>query len=430
MTDVRGIAVARRNEIFIQSLFALAIVLFIAIGTGISVFSYIALALSAGYLVLASNERAFGFMFFLLPFANVFKADSHSTSFFTYLTILLIVKLFVSKRWIGKRFMGAVLLLFVVQLIGSRMDYTILIKQAMILLLIYGYFHCCEPITEALTLHLTGGLCISCCLSYMTAIFPGISEYMRTVRAYEVSAELFRFTGLYSDPNYLSQVLILLCVALFILIQRKRIGRWYWAICLLCVFWGLRTISKTFFFMLVIIAVMLFVFAVKYRRYGILFFLTAGSAFFLIFAKDLSVVASIIKRLVSGDISTGRFSIWGQYAVYLIKHPLRLLFGAGIAADPLGYLPHSTYLDFLYYYGIFGTLVFVVGFCYAVRGKLKKAGILNCVPVICFSILGAVLSNLLMYDFGYLLIFIMTFLTEDERKGLVMNDDQCDRSRI
>lgn len=415
MTNMPKNTLNKKNKISIHSLFALMMVVFIAIGTSLEILSYLAFFLIAIYMIFASNEKAICFMFFILPFSNIFKSDPQSTSFFTYLSILLVVKLICSKRFIDKYFIGAWMLLFAVQLIGSRWEYTVLIKQATLLLLIYGYFRCCKPIKKQLVLNLTGGLCISCCFAYMEGVFPNISEYMRVVHAIEISVDLYRFTGLYSDPNYLSQILILLCVSLFVLIQQKQISSWYWSVCSILIFWGIQTISKMFFLMLVIVVLMLVFYASKYQRYGMLVLLTAGIVIFLFNSNVFSVFDNVIKRLFySEDISTGRFDIWGRYLSYLIKNPLYLLFGVGISSNSLVTLPHNTYLDFLYYYGIFGTSIFAFGVYFAVRFKRNSGTALNFVPAICFLMTSVTLSNLLMYDFAYILILIIAFFVEDD----------------
>ena len=115
----------------------------------------------------------------------------------------------------------------------------------------------------------------------------------------------------------------------------------------------------------------------------------------------------MLSRLFSGDLSTNRTTLWGEYLTYLGGDPVRLLIGRGIGAPYLdsGYAPHNTYLDFAYYYGVIGTFVFAVC-CWQAMGRTQKIcrGLNHGLMVGGLGVLLFFLSGLHMLDFGYMLI--------------------------
>ena len=417
MTGVGKLALTKDDlGAVVHGFCAVAVVACVILGTSMPLLSYTAFIIALGYVLLASNEQAICFAFFLLPFGNIFKSEPSSASFFTYLTIALAVKLFLSKRLMNKYFVLSWAVLLVLQVAGCDMDYSLLIKQATILLLIYGYFWCCKPITREIVLHLTAGILISCCAAFMTDFFSGVHQYMRYVRAYELSVDLYRFTGLYSDPNYLTQILVLLCVSLFVLMQSGKIGKIGWIFCAAIVFFGMQTLSKSFFLMLGVLVLVFIAIAFQKKRYALavlMLLLSCGLILFFLSGKSTYYNNMLQRLLYNQDITTGRVDIWKEYILFFFSNPATLLFGVGIAGESLELQPHSTYIDFLYYYGIFGTLIFGWGLFCAVGQKLRRSTILNRAPAICFGILIAFLSDLLMFDFAYILIMVIAFLTDD-----------------
>lgn len=414
--------------------FKAMVIVCILMGTSIHVFTYAAFALMLLYFLIAGNESCINCMFFLLPFANIFKANPASSSFFSYLTIILALRLIATKKSIEKRFVLVWMVLFAVQVVGCRGQVALLIKQATNLLLIYGFFHNYQSGAKRITLNLAMGMLISCVVANMTAFFPGISEYMRIVRAYEVSTDIYRFTGLFSDPNYLSKTLIVLCVSLFVLIQQNRIGPIYWVVIILFLVFGVQTISKSFFLMLLVMVSLFTGIAIRQRHHGLLLMVLLSCTVVggLYLSGKLTFFNYIAKRFETGDVTTGRIAIWKDYIGIMISNPLNLLSGFGIG-NSLKYMAHNTYLDFLYYYGILGSGVLLLGLYYAVNKKVRCTNIMNWAPMICVLIMDFFLSSLLTYDFAFNLILILSFVLETtelkaEKQGVEEYHDHSNRS--
>lgn len=411
------------------------LVLCILLGTSVHLLAYAAFGLAILYLFAVDNERGINCMFFLLPFASIFKADSGGSSFFTYLTIFIALKLILSKMNINRRFLLTWIILLGFQIAGCQLQFSVLIKQASILLLIYGYFHSCRVDTKKIVLNLTFGMILSCLAANMTAIFPGISDYMRVVRAYEVSGNTYRFTGLYRDPNYLTEALILICMMLFIFMQQKRIGGGYWLVIGVLLIFGAQTLSKSYFLMLVVMLGLYIIIAIKQRDSNVLLGILLGFTVLLgLFLNGrLTALNNVLLRFSSEyDLTTGRTEIWKEYIETMISNPLKLMVGFGIGSPPKK-MAHNTFLELLYHYGIIGSIVFAFGVKYALKGKIRHCSIMQLAPAICYVLASFFLSNLMWFDFGYSLIVIVAFMVENvevngERQEVRKYSDLGDRS--
>lgn len=286
-------------------------------------------------------------------------------------------------------------------------------------MLIYGYFNSCDKITEQITLNMAIGLICSCTLGIFADMIPGLSQYMRIVRAYEISIDVYRFTGLYTDPNYLTQNLIITCMSIIVLINQNKLRKKYFMLCVILIYFGILTISKSFLLMLAIGVIIYYAISIKEKKYlkSMLLIICASIFGICILTGKITIFDDVISRLLSSDdITTGRVDIWKNYVEYLLAHPVKLIIGNGIGTSALNYLAHNTYLDFLYYYGIVGTIVFIMGVKYAIGYKEKKKTITNLAPLICFSILSFCLSNIQMYDFVYIIIFVFDHIIERKEK--------------
>lgn len=392
----------------------------ILLGINISFFSVVAFALALAYIIFSDNENGVCCMFFLLPFANVFKLNPTGSSFFTYLTIVLALKLIIKKQKIEKRFLILWMLLFAIQVVGCNLNWGTLIKQASVLLLVYGYFHCCKNITKQIVLNFGIGVLISCFAANMTSVFSNLHAYLRVIRAYEISLDTYRFTALYSDPNYLSKTLIVLCISLFVLIQQKEISPRYYVFIALLIGFGFQTISKSFFLMLIVMVILFFAILIRTGHWGtaLAIILFCAIVVVLFMYGRISVFDSFLERITStNDVTTGRTEIWKDYISILFSNPVNLLFGFGIGSTPK-YMAHNTYLDLLYNYGTFGSIVFIAGLKYAFGNKIRRGEFVNWAPAIVDIIMVFFLSSLVSFDFGFNLILILSFIAKDSNKQI------------
>lgn len=398
-------------------------VVLILLGLTNRYFAWLSFAVSVVFLLFADNKYALCLMFFLLPYANIYKLAANSTSFYTYLEFLLAAKLFLAVRQFNLKFVICWNALACVQLIGSHFNLTVFLKQAMIPILIYGYFASERRNTLEITISLAVGLLTSSMIAMGSGVIPGLSGYLRIIRAYDLSGNVLRFSGLYSDPNYYSVTVILTIIKLLVLIKQRRIGTWWFLLCAALVFFGLQTVSKSFFLMLLVLLVIYFAICIKMRQYQSVLFLMAGCfvLFFLIANGKIHLFDSVLERITSGnDLSTGRIALWRSYLESMLASPLQFLIGHGISAPLLfGLAAHNTYIDVLYYYGILGTALVALSIKYAIAGHKLRRDILRSAPAICLLIMYFFLSYLMAYDYAFLIVYVLDDLMTEHAYPLV-----------
>ena len=198
----------------------------------------------------------------------------------------------------------------------------------------------------------------------------------------------------------------------------------------LMVVFAIMTYSKSAFLMLLLPFFMLFYSRIKRRKYFLLLiFIVVGIMFGLsFFAGKIDALDIILSRFNEADnvasFTTGRSTIWIDYMKYLLKNPMVLLFGKGLGADLLTKsAAHNTYIDLLYYLGVFGSILLINIFkiFINVKGKKTKRNFLNYGIWICILIMYFFLSELFYFDWAFhIIIAILVSKTnmENFQKGL------------
>lgn len=407
----------RGRDIF----FSFATAFFVIVGVVYSVFSVGAFLMCLLYMsVCALNnrcEKIFFLLLFLLPFACVFKLSPGSTSLYTYIELYGCLLLILKFQNIGKTFLTVFLIYaaYTFYLCGS--DITTLVKQCLIPLLAYYFFGniCCD--TKSVVMSHTLGLLFSSLFGLFYDKIPNMTYYVELDMAYELEERVYRFSGLYNDPNYYSASMILAFSCLLLLFLTDELRFSAIGLCTLIVLFGAKTVSKSFIIMLagvyLVFTVMMFV--RKKYAYGICFIGGVLVLFALVMSGEISVFDNVLERLDESDLTTGRSELWSEYITYLINNPIRFIFGSGLSAAPIGtHYPHNTYIDFMYFYGIIGTLLFVcvmLAACHTGRKNRKRAE--NYIPICCMACMLLFLSSVKSFDFAFILIITIYFLELD-----------------
>lgn len=398
-----------------QVVILLVVIALVLLGVSNPIFSYAALGISALCIVAFKPEESMCFMMFIVPFANIFKAGVQSTSFFTYLTLLLAIKLLFGKRNFSSVFVVIWIAMFIYQAVGCDMQVTVLIKQAAILLIVYGYFNFCKVDPKALTMSFTAGLILSCIVAVNSDLIPGLSMFMQIIKTFELEVNVIRFTGLYVDPNFLTLASVMSMSSILVLVKEKRMSKYAMIPCLIVTYFGLMTSSKSFFLMLAIIAVLYIVHSFKNKDYfaAVCGIVIIAVVVVLTINGTIGLFANFMARLrYSDDITTGRTDIWLRYIKHILDSPLNLIFGFGIAAPILRKAAHSTYIDFIYFYGLVGSALFISGIVVSMSKKRITYRISNIAVFVCFAFLLTSLSYLQIYDFTFMLILALSFLVK------------------
>jgi hypothetical protein len=198
---------------------------------------------------------------------------------------------------------------------------------------------------------------------------------------------VYRFSGLISDPNYYAVYLIL---ALFMLLTLtfplSKKSLLPLLISALFIGFGFYTLSKSFYFMLLIL---LFAFFLRCNGNQKLLFLFCLMLFLLAsFGNPPEIIIVFLVRLQEGQLTTGRVQIWILYLYSLWESGIRLLFGHGIDSS-LARDSHNLLLALLYKFGILGTIQYFL-LLFAIFGKRWGRG-----------------SSKWFYSTGFLILFIM-----------------------
>ena len=187
----------------------------------------------------------------------------------------------------------------------------------------------------------------------------------------------------------------------------------------LVLYFGAQTLSRSFLVLFVVLTV-IFIFDLflnqKYKT-AMVFFTLLIVAFILIVNSKITIFQGIIDRFINaseGDITGNRTNIYSAYIDYFSENPLQLIFGSGVGASYLGSVAaHNTYIDFLYYYGILGTILFVIVLASILCNVPKtKKNISNYIPSVCIAISIFFLSDLIYFDFVFnLIMWLFVFTT-------------------
>lgn len=369
--------------------------------------SYAAALFVAGYLLLASPERMWYELFILLPFANIFKFSPASSSIYTYLQIIAVARVLLKRRRIDWRFLIVYAVLVLVNFAGCGGDTAVLIKQSLIPLMLYSFFRT-RTRYRTLLLAFTAGLLASSVIALFRSQIPNLASYARLIRSWQPTGYTYRFCGLFRDPNYYTMLLIMSLIGLMTLYNAGQLHGSFFLYYVTVGLFGAMTASKSFLLMYAAVSCVLALMRFKRKKLGwsILLIVSLTAMVLLSRLGYGTIFDSVLQRFGAGELTTGRADIWVEYLTYLGSNPLKLLLGSGIGAGYLaGYAAHNTYIDFLYYYGLLGTALFIVCCRYAVgRTRRMRRSLNNAVMFGGLAALLFFLSGLQVLEFGYMLI--------------------------
>lgn len=392
-----------------------AMTLLIILGVSRPILSLAAFAILAAYLFFATPSEGFDILFYLAPFSSIFKMSPASASMITYLELMVVVRMLMRSRTLNRRFLGAWLVLLCYNLAGFDMQVTTLIKQSVIPLMIYCFFAKGKPDFGRITVQYAWGLLISSMLALFMNRIPNLTAYVVYDRAYDLSGIVYRFGGMYSDPNYYSNALILAMSGILLLITQGRLKSRYYGFVLAFIFFGSQTMSKSFLLMLAIVAVAYVFMQVRQKNYW--FALAAGivllMALVLLIGGELGLFRGILARFSGSNLLTNRDWIWNRYLEELSGNAIGALVGHGIGSPMLDVAAHNTYLDFLYYYGVAGTLLFLLTCWFACGDRWPgKPAPMNWLPALLLMVCAVSISMLMYFDLVFNLIYVLCALRE------------------
>lgn len=394
---------------------------FVIGGVVYSPLSYIAFVLFSGIIIFCTDQSlTISFLFFLMPFATVFKPYIGATSFYTYIQLVFILKQLWVHRFLPRKFFLWWVLFVLYVILGMSTAVSDAIKQISIPIM---YYYCMQDENrKSVDIYIesyTFGVLTSSVLGVIKNSIPNLTNYAGAKSNHLGNGiYLERFSGLWGDPNYYSINLMLAFVCVLYLYTKCKISlaRTVIYFALIIVF-GAMTRSASF--VLVLAATMVFMVVVLFQsHHRLIGFISAVLiivAGYLLLSGKLSVFDSSILKLqtsiAQGDISTGRIDRWSTYINEFIDHPLKLIIGNGVGKFFSFTVPHNTYIDFLDIYGVLGTFIFLQSIVSVNRLLKKKRNIVNYLPLIIILVMYFTISMIFYLDLVYqmLLAFMVLY---------------------
>lgn len=382
-------------------------------GVAVRPLMYMAFLFVFGYVLLnIRNDNSFTLMFFLMPVATVFKLSAGSISLYTYIQLVLEIILIIrNHNRFSKKFFLFYFLYAGYVFVGIGTSITDGVKQIFWPILVYfclrpEYNYAKEKYAESYAL----GVILSSVTGWLMNYIPNMTNFVTTKTEHVAGGLSYsRFAGLWGDPNYYCVNVILAFTLVMYFHIKGKIPTLHATIYYAClIVFGAISGSKMFLFMIVLVLIWFIIELFKNRKYGLgfLFILIGIVGIILVLNGTISVFDTAIQRLLRNNsslsgITTYRSDLWLQYISEFFSRPIKFLVGNGIGTAYTFTAPHNTYIDYLDFYGILGTAIFVLMLHYALYTYPKAKKLLNYLPLIALLICWFALSMIRYLDFGW-----------------------------
>lgn len=225
------------------------------------------------------------------------------------------------------------------------------------------------------------GFLISAVVGLFINDIPALQEILRTNRVYMYDSSisefytLNRYVGLAFDCNFFGMIT---CFVVSVLLFRKPLENksMYMIIAVFLLLLGFATISKSYILMTTVVC---FLYGTQLDRHfikRIVLVLFVILLYCIIdFVYELGFVSSVIGRFSQASdldsLTTHRSTIWLGYLEYIFLNGSTIVFGDGFNSSIIQVAAHNTYLEMLYYFGVFGIFLWCKYFqlCY---NKIKS----------------------------------------------------------
>ena len=402
---------------------------------------YVAAIYTAAIVFLSKSDAdIISIAFSLLSLSPIFKFSPNSSSVFTYLEILIVIKLLISNRKIEAKFLVGIVLFIIYVLAGANFDISTTIKTIMMPIILY--LICRNMNYEKLTVvsgYYIIGVFVGSVLGVCRAWIPNLNSFIsyKSVHLSMVEGRGFetavRFSGLWGDPNYYSIHLFLVMTIGVIFYFRKQVSPIiFFFVYGLSVVFGSMTGSKSYFLMAAILTIIFVFCLIHYRQMSMLIGVSVLSGFvlFLLLTGKIDLFSTVITRLNNANsgfsksgLTTGRIELLQYYLNLFAERPIKFLIGNGIAVGHSYRHPHNTLIDYLDVLGLIGSVLscYVFASVYKDTPRIGKGNILIALVIPMFFFLSMFYS----IDFCFELALIVCFLKQGvvEPKDNDVNSD-------
>lgn len=319
-------------------------------------------------------------LLFYLPWYPLMKISRDSMTFFTMMFPFLIMYYFLINKEKIIRINKKVLLIVLI-LVIQTLAVKIFLKQSFQAnyLIFFGLLLFIPSYNSTLKNRIDFEKCVVFfffgAISASIASILGVDNYYisQYVSVFSDGQTVMRMSGFYGDPNYYSAHLLCIIGGLLVILNYgEKINKFVVILCILIsVYFGLVSISKMFLFSLALI-IFLWVIALLFTDsrmrnkssiiFGIIILLPAIyiSGIYKVFIDQYSSRLGVISDL--STLTTGRSSILILYFDYFKSNIIVLIFGQGysLGYPSFGSATHNTFIESIYLFGVFGTLLLCI----------------------------------------------------------------------
>lgn len=376
-----------------------------------------------------SEEWKFIFILFALPFAAMYKVSLYSSSTIIFLYLIYIIMSILKKKVLS---LIDLVLLLVICLFQMLAVLTFNAQISSLVSFMLNIIFAKVAISNFLQMENKASMYYFCAVAFsisvslnilLTAVFPNLPYIIKPSTVVGL-IPYSRFTALVGDPNYLSQLIILAVSLLLGVItntEQRHNKVIFSLLCLYLTISGLRTFSKSYYLMLSILIVLLYLNVMrKLKDNGRARFISTSivTTFFLVGTVIFfgEIVFPLFEQRATGGVSflTGRDVIWNGYFRMLKDNPLIMLIGTGfgngryLARPFIGSLEaaHNLYIEMLTEIG----LISVLALLYLWRESLRYViRIIRSPKVLFFGmyLVSSLALSLSSYDTLYVFIPIL-----------------------
>lgn len=417
--------------------------LLILFGTYRNVFSLAAFLIFGLMLVFCDKETNLLQIFFVLPMANIFKLSPGVQSFFTIIILVYVILHLVLPR--QATFIVALFAVYIVagQLMAGDLNLFRAVKLVFNLLFLSSILNRETKIrNKELFLSYIIGNIVASVFGLMDSSFFKIESYIGTKSLGEPGQEeiVYRFTGLYADPNYYNVgIIISLCLAV-ILFYRKEINSLFLVLMSApMIYFLILTYSKSALIMLLLPVCMFLYSLYRRRNYAavIMSVFLIVALIVLVLSGQIDTFDIVLERISESETSegmdinaltTGRFALWMNYIKHILNHLEVGVFGSSIAAGLVNSrASHNTYIDLIYYLGAIGTLLlFAILMVISKQSRTVaiKKNFINYSVTICMIVMYFFLSELFYFDPPFHIYIAISVLNMPLEKQQSLTDEK------
>lgn len=385
-------------------------------------------------------EQRYALLYFLFPFASVFTIGSGSTSMLLILRIVMILAVLLrSSELIKTKMILFVFTFSLYCLIGSidnEDGYIIKVLNVILWMLLVYFMQCTINEHNSLPVcrSLVNGTLLAALVGFFKEEIPGLMEGVLSdgmvVLSRDGSINENRFTGLFSDPNIYTLLLIISLWSIYCEFSYKRLHTSEFIIrSLLLTFVGVFTFSKSCILCLVIFWTVVLVLNHTINvvaKFFIFLSVFIGVYFFAIYNSDWLLTMEFRFMGVNGSstdvdkLTTGRFGLWKIYIKYLYQTGSFVLGNGLNALLPKGRAAHNLILQSLYCIGVVGMYIYYKFFKYIyIQTPVVDAKIKGYLPgiwsFVSLCLLAFFLDLLLLETFYYMISMCFIYMKKTEK---------------